>query len=229
MNCKKIWTQVSLITIFVLIFGIFTYASEPQTMSVEEAKTYLLTYKEVCINEFGKEYTIEFNFKSDEDLNRAAIFISKNGVDVFHQECNNEIKKIVANEKKSPITRTTTPQTVRKTVSGDGRHTVNAEASGLASFEQIGTLEYIVELGYTVDVSNGKFTGLTNIHFDIPYIGNSGSFGDITLPSHCTNTNAGVTANYTISKTVTVSVGDFGVDVITKTDNEIFSLLTSIS
>lgn len=43
--------------------------------------------------------TIEFNFKSDEDLNRAAIFISKNGVDVFHQECNNEIKKIVANEK----------------------------------------------------------------------------------------------------------------------------------
>lgn len=53
---------------------------------------------------------------------------------------------------------------------------MNAEASGLASFEQIGTLEYIVELGYTVDVSNGKFTGLTNIHFDIPYIGNSGSF-----------------------------------------------------
>lgn len=42
-------------------------------------------------------------------------------------------------------------------------------------------------------------------------------------------TNCGVTANYLITKTVEVGLGDFSFEVKSETDNEIFALLTSLN
>ena len=82
---------------------------------------------------------------------------------------------------------------------------------------------------YRVTVSNGKFTDLSSISFDIPYISAAGSWGSTSFPSYCNNTNYGVTANYLITKTVEIGIGDFSFEIKSETDNEIFALLTSLN
>lgn len=139
--------------------------------------------------------------------------------------------KVVAEEPYNVIRpRATTPTVAYATVSGNGSHRVSEVASGFASFETLGTVEYIVELGYQVNVSNGAMTGISNISFNIPYISVGGTWGSISFPSYCYATNAGVTANYVITKTVNVPViGDVSIGVKAENVNEIFSLLTNLA
>ena len=152
------------------------------------------------------------------------------GLADFNTAVDNAIAEVVSKEPQRTValTRPTDPTTARETVSGNGTHNVSAQAYGLASFDTLGTVEYLVELGYTVTVSNGKFTKLSNISFDIPQISAAGSWGNTRFPSHCEPANCGVTANYDIVKTVEIGVGDFSFEIKSETDNETFALLTSL-
>lgn len=213
-----------------LIFSFSVTASAASPMTFDEAKSYLQNYSVTKENSLGKGYTTQYVFDSEEDLNKAAAYIAENGLDAFNESLEAAIATAVANEPQRTLImpRTTDPTTVFKTVSSDGNHYLSGEAYGLASFDTLGTVEYLVELGYRVTVSNGKFTDLTSISFDIPAISAAGSWGDTSFPSHCLDYNCGVTANYVITKTVEIGIGDFSFEIKAETDNEIFALLTSI-
>ena len=216
--------------VMILSLSITSFASESK-MTVNEAKEYLQNYNVTKNNEFGKEYTTSYSFNSEEDLDKAACYIANHGLEAFEDALNSAISEVVANEPKSttPITRSTEPATAYATVSGNGTHSVSASARGMASFDTLGYVEYKVILGYKVTVSNGEFTNLTNISFDIPSVSGGGSWGNARFPSHCTATNCGVSANYDIVKSVEVEVEDFSIVIKSETDNEVFSLLTSLS
>ena len=203
---KKILAAIlSLMMVFSL--SVPAFAASPMTF--DEAKAYLENYCVTKENSFGKEYTTRYEFNSEDDLNKAAEYIVENGLDAFNAAVDAAIKEVVANEPQRTMVmpRTTDPTTVYETVSSDGTHNLSAEAYGLASFDSLGTVEYLVELGYRVTVSNGKFTNLTSISFDIPYISAAGSWGDTSFPSHCLDYNCGVTANYVITKTIENDIG----------------------
>ena len=221
---------LSIVLSLVLVFSLSStaFASEA-SMTVDEAKSYLENYYVTKVNSAGKEYTVQYIFSSEDDLNSAAQYIADNGLDAFNAALDVAIEEAVSNETPAvPRPRTTTPRTAYETVSGNGNHYVSAEAYGLASFDSLGTVEYLVELGYRVTVTNGKFTNLTSISFDIPYVSAAGSWGNTRFPSYYTDTSAGVTANYDITKTVEIGIGDFSFEIKSETDNEIFALLTSI-
>ena len=195
------------------------------SMTFEEAKNYLQNYEATKVNELGKEYTIKYIFKSEEDLNKTASYISENGLTKFNTTMEEKIAEAVKNESNElPQTRSTDPIGVYRTVSGNGPHSVSGISYGLASFGNLGTVEYQVHLGYIVTVQNGRMTSVSNISFDIPYISAMGSWGDTSFPSYCNSTICGVTANYTITKTLFIE--DIG--IAAETDFETFSLITNL-
>ena len=224
----KKFSLLTFILSLVMVFNVTAFASS--TMTFEQAKEYLQNYHETRENDFGEIYTVQYIFDSEEDLNKAAIFIVENGLDEFNNALDKEIAEYVKNEETSTLVqpRTAFPSNSYETVSGDGTHQVEVVAGGLASFDTLGTLDYRVELGYRVTVRNGKFVSISSISFDVPYVGQGGSWGELSLPSYCTDYNCGVTANYVISKSVDLGIGDFGITIKTETDKEYLSLETSI-
>lgn len=227
----KKFVSMALAAVMAMGMSATVSASSPSSsMTLDEAKEYLTSYNVTKTNAAGKEYTTQYIFDNENDLNKAAAYIVEYGLDDFNSALDEAIAESVSSETQLPIVlpRTTTPSTAYETVSGNGNHYVSAEAYGLASFDTLGTVEYLVELGYRVTVSNGKFTNLSSISFDIPYISAAGSWGNTRFPSYCQDTSCGVTANYDITKTVEVGVGDFSFEIKAETDNEIFALLTSI-
>lgn len=220
---KLLSLGLALAVMFVFSTSVFAIDSH---MTVDEAKEYLQNYYEVKKTVDGKEYSIEYVFDSNEDLERVAKFLSENGLDAFNAKLDEKIQQIVSMESTIPAPQSTSPSTVYRTVSGEGRHAVEAETYGLASFDTLGTAEYRVKLGYQLTVTNGSFTDLTNIAFDIPTISAASSFGNIRVVDYCNATSAGVTANFDITKTLTI---DPGFDVKAETDNEVFALLTNLA
>lgn len=225
---RKILTM----TLFLMVMSYSTIYASTQTEAnihtLEEAREYLINYKEINTNEYGKEYTVEYVFDSERDLNAAAKYILDYGVDTFNHILQEKIEESVSNEPKYPIARTTSPTTAYETISGDGSHYVSAQTYGLASFDTLGTVEYRAELGYRVVVENGEMVEINSVSFDIPYISAAGSWGSLSIPTYCTETNCGATANYIITKTIEIPIGDFSVQVKSETDNEIFALLTEL-
>lgn len=201
---------------------------ESRSEEIEEAKEYLSNFYVEDVNEYGKVFSTQYIFKTEEDLEKAAEYIADYGLDKFNEDVESAIEREVAKEPKTPVTRSAYPASVTKTVSGEGNHNVSELVAGLASFDTLGTVEYTVELGYRLTVQNNKFTQLTDISFDIPYISGGGSWGDITIPSYCNDKHAGATANYTVTKSVEISIGNFGFEIKSETDNEVFSLITNL-
>lgn len=217
---------LSLIMLFTLSISVFSLETE---MSIDEARGYLQSYHVTKQNSDGKEYSIEYIFNTEDDLEKAATFLSEKGLSAFNAAIEASIEEVVNEEDPIHQPYSTDPSTGYATVSGDGKHYVSTQAYGLANFDSLGAVEYLVELGYSVTVSNGVFTDLDSISFDIPYISSTGSWGNVSLPFHCYDTSAGVTANYDITKSVELPVGDFSIVIKTETDSEIFALLTSIA
>lgn len=206
------------------------FADSSTTMTFDEAKEYLRTYNVTQTNSMGKEYTTQYIFKSEQDLNEAAEYIVDNGLDAFNAAITEAITDTVSKEPQttSSIARTTKPSTAYASVSGNGSHSVSTKAYGLASFDTLGTVEYSVELGYKVTVKNGKISNISSISFDIPYISAAGSWGKTSFQSYRKDSNCGVTANYVITKTVEIAVGRFSVEIKSETDNEVFALITNL-
>lgn len=222
---------ISMALSFAMIFAISTAAfAVEQKMTIEESREYLQTYKVTRINTEGKKYTIQFAFTTEKDLEKAAAYIVENGLAAFNAALDIAVANSVKNEPQSTLSqpRSTTPTVAHAYVSGNGDHYVSGEAYGLANFETLGQVEYLVNLGYRVTVSGGKFTNLTSISFDIPYLSTGGSWGSTSFPSYCDPGSCGVTANYTITKTIYAGIGDFSVPIKAETTREVFALLTGI-
>ena len=66
--------------------------------------------------------------------------------------------------------------------------------------------EYIAVLEYRLDVENGKIVELSDISFDVTDLSYECSYTNTSFPSYFNDNNAGVTANFTIVKTVQVSI-----------------------
>ena len=100
------------------------------------------------------------------------------------------------------------------------------------TYGDVNDKKYVKELIY--DLLSKEY-GVTEVNiskaisFDIPSVSGGGSWGNARFPSHCTATNCGVSANYDIVKSVEVGVEDFSIVIKSETDNEVFSLLTSLS
>lgn len=224
----KKFISVIISLIILLSLSITSIAAERQ-WTIDEAKDYLQNYNITKTNSIGKEYTTEYIFHSEDDLEKAALYIVENGLSAFNAALESAIADAVSKEPQAIIPYSVSPSSIYRTVSGNGPHYVSAIANGLANFDTLGTVEYQVELGYKVTVTNGKFTNLTSISFDIPYVSAAGSWGHTRFPSYCKDYNCGVTANFDITKTVEVGVGDFSFEVKSETDNEVFALLTNLA
>lgn len=235
---SKFYGVLGFLLIVALTFNTTVSAQSPNKNTLDgtneqasvDAKEYLTTYRKVDVNEFGNEFTTEYQFNTSQDLDGATSYITKYGLDAFDEAVRIAIEEALHEEEQLELImpRTTYPTTAYATISGNGTHTVSAETYGLASFDTLGTVEYSAILSYKVPVSNGKITGLSSISFDIPHISAAGSWGNLSLPSYNTSTHVGVTANYTITKTVEISIGDFEFVIKSETDNEVFALLTNL-
>lgn len=228
---KLICLAMSTIMIVGSPLTVFASDTTNSSMTLNEAKEYLKTYKVTQKNSLGKDCTTQYTFKSEDDLNKVAAYIVENGLENFHNKLNLEVSKIVSKEPKStlPMPRTVSPITAYANISGNGNHDISKTAYGLASFKSLGTLEYSVKLGYRATVTNGKISSVSRISFDIPYISNpSGSWGKLYAPSYVSDKSCGVTANFVITKTLTVGIGGGGISIKEETDNEVFSITTKL-
>lgn len=196
-------------------------------MTFDEAKNYLLNYSITETDSDGDECTTCYVFESEDKLNNAANYIVENGLDAFNHVVNETINDVVSKEPKIEA-RETDPAIVYETVSGDGTHYVSAEAYGYSSFPTLGAIQYIVELSYRATVKGGKFTSVSSASVDFPVIDVSGSYGKISLPSYCNNTSCGVTANYTITKSIDIPLGDGSFTIKSESDKENFALITNL-
>ena len=217
---------IALTLIVSMLFASISYANEniKDYMSLSEAKEYLLSYEKVTIVE-GREIVTTYEFADEKSLDKAATYISENGLNAFNSMLDEGIRKQVATEQRNaPILRTTTPSTGHAQVSkNNGTYHVKSNASGLVSFDKLGTLEYSLMLGYDVTVKNKKFTAVNNIDFDIPYVSRGGSWGSLNLSSYTADTSAGVTANYKLTKKLTYE----GITIKSETKSDLFALLTT--
>ncbi|QNK39345.1 hypothetical protein [Caproicibacter fermentans] len=95
-----------------------TITTEHQ-QSLADAKEYLTNYSKVEVNEFGKQFTTEYQFKTSQDLDAAANYIVEYGLDAFNEAVKTETEKVVSQESQSELIRpqSTTPTTAVKTKS----------------------------------------------------------------------------------------------------------------
>lgn len=105
---KHIKKLVSIVLSAVMVIGMSTTAFAATPMTLEEAKEYLSSYNVTKTNAAGKEYTTQYVFDSESDLNKAAAYIVEHGLDNFNNTldvaiseavtCVVKYKKIVRNE-----------------------------------------------------------------------------------------------------------------------------------
>ena len=72
---KHIKKLVSIVLSAVMVIGMSTTAFAATPMTLEEAKEYLSSYNVTKTNAAGKEYTTQYVFDSESDLNKAAAYI----------------------------------------------------------------------------------------------------------------------------------------------------------
>ena len=214
-----------------LIFSFITPAFASYSMTFEEAKEYLVNYSATKENSLGEEYTVRYEFYSEEDINQAAEYIAEEGLDSFNEEIDAAIAAAVTEEKSFvPVTRTTDPSVVYRTVSGNGTHHVEGLISGMAYFDTLGTLEYQLVLEYDVLVLGGKLYEINNTECTLDNISApSGGIQDVVHTTYCNDTNCGLTVRYVIFKTIGISWNEIPIGLRTEYDNEICGLLTSIA
>lgn len=224
---KKLLSVILAISLMLVSSSMVLATERP--MTVDEARAYLENYYETRVNSAGKEYTVEYEFTSESDLNGLVQYIAENGLSAFNAALEASIREVVGNETSTQVRpQSVQPLTAFTTVSGNGKHNVSTEAYGLTNFDTLGDVEYIVQLGYQVTVKDGEFTNLTNISFDVINMSVGGSWGNTRFPSYYSGTSAGVTANFDVTKTVEASVGGYPLIIKTETDNEVFGFYTNI-
>lgn len=227
---KKI---ASLIIILGLVFSCtFPSYAQEKNMSLTNAKNYLLNYEELYTKQDGSSSTTHFEFKTEEQLEAAAQYIVDYGFDSFWQIVNESISEQTAKDSDRLLdsSRSVNPLTAYVNVSGNGTHNVSAIGLGTADCGNLGPVEYTVELGYRATVANNVFTSVNNIYINIIVSTAGGSYSDISFNSYYNNHNCGVTANYKITKSITVPIpgSPFGFDIISDYDLDSFALLTTL-
>lgn len=206
-----------------------TTASATEYMTMEEAKDYLQNYEQITVLPSGKTSTLRFRFYDENGLIEAAEYIVENGTVAFHAMVDEKIELALAEEATVPAPTFTTPSSGYVTIpQTDGNHEVSYEANGLAEFGKYGTTSYSLEIGYQVTVSNGQIVGINSLNFDIPWIaGWFTTWGDLTYNTYCVSPECGATANYTLTKTITIEMENGAFSADEETDDEYFALHTT--
>lgn len=227
---KKMRIYSIFMATLILIMSISTPVFASSTEAFDNAKRYLQNYFVTKVNEMGKEYTIRYTFETEQDLEKVASYIARYGIENFNKTVDEGLAKVVAKEPYNVIRpRATTPTVAYATVSGNGIHSVSDVAYGYITFNEIGAMEYGVELGYQVHVNNGRMTGVSGIYLNVFNLASYGSWEMGSCPSYCNATNAGVTANYTVTKEIRVPIDGVSIGIKAESSNEIFSLLTNLA
>lgn len=199
--------------------------------TLDEAKEYLKSYEEEGINKYGKTYTIEYEFSSEEDLELAAEYLLENGLDNFEMVLDNKVQEVVAEEEQNsansistraanPLSATITIERINKT------HKVDHDIFGRVDFDKLGSAEYILNLYYEVTVSGGKITKVDGEKLRTVHFSGSTSLGESTIPTGFSDTGASATANYYIVKSIAADIGGFEVTLRTEQKQDWFCLLT---
>ncbi len=82
-----------------IVFSLLSTVSASELpMTVDEAKTYLENYYVTRENSEGKEYSVQYIFSSEDDLNSAAQYIADNGLAAFNAALDIAIEEAVSNE-----------------------------------------------------------------------------------------------------------------------------------
>ena len=233
MRKKRLFRMTGLILVISLTCGSCVFAntqSKGGDMTFAEAKDYLQNYEETAVNEEGKTYTIHYQFDTEEDLNKMASYITKYGLEAFNQKIDAQVSKHGGTvDSKSTEPKTANPPIINKIVRGNGTHTVKGEVYGLARFKSLGKIEYTAKLSYKAVVKNGKITNINDISFDIPYISNTGSWGKVKFTKIVNNSIIATgKVEYTIYKTLSVSVGGGSANLKTEECVESFSIVTTV-
>ena len=223
---RKTYRYAAVILAAAIVLSLSIFATG-QT-SFAEAKAYLQSYSEHCTNTLGKGYTLSYTFQSEEELNELAEYVASIGISAFEAQVDNALDEQGAGTTSAVRPRYAEPDVVYETISGNGSHHVSASANGYASFDRLGEGAYTIELDYYVKVQNGVMVSVTNPGIDIDFITPNCEWGDVSLPSYCTDYSCGITANYTISKSLMIDVNGYGLTLTTETDREILSLLTTL-
>ena len=220
------------LTLCVLVLGVIVCnpkIAKASDLSLEEARDYLTSYSDVSTNVKGQEVFAEYSFASDEDLNAVAEFVSENGIEALNAAIDDAVQKDEMILAPFKLERTVSPSDVTKYISGNGTHNVSGQSYGLADFGKYGTGEYRVVLGYRVVVSGGQMTSIDSTSFDIPSITRSCTWGNLRLPNYVRASVCGATANYDVTKTIEIPIGDASFELKSIVDNEIFTVTTYLS
>ena len=220
--------SVILAVIMLFSLSVMSYAKE-EYMTTDEAKEYLLNYRVKETDSQGKEITTWYEFDSPEDLEKVADYIANHGLAAFDSAIEDALAEAVEAETQDVAIRPffTDPVTAYAKISGDGKHNVYTEGTGLVKFASLGAAEYRVTLGYKVTVTNGKITGISSISFDIPQVGPSSTWGNLRISPYYRDKVCGVTANYDITKSLNISIGGGGFQF--KTEKAMFALITNLT
>ena len=224
--------KLRLILMAVMMVMLLPVTSLASSISHADARDYLVNYRETVINENGEEITRRYSFNSDEDIDILADYIVDHGFDAFNEAIETAINiKNAETQSSLPVVepRSVNPLTIYKTISGNGRHDISDEAGGITEFDKLSDEEYIAVLEYRLDVENGKIVELSDISFDVTDLSYECSYTNTSFPSYFNDNNAGVTANFTIVKTVQITIDPLLPPVVLiEEDPESFAILVTL-
>lgn len=235
MKKKNMIKKTSILVVSILLINSMSLevlaqsADEVQNLTVDEAKAYLETYREEKTNELGKTYTIEYEFASEIDLNRAAQYIVENGIEVFNRELESQIEEKVQNEDviQTQNIRAANPlSAVYYLNRTESSQRATSDIFGRAYFDTLGSVEYILTLKYTVlvNTNNGTIQDANRPTLLTRHMSGGGALGDYTIPMGHSSTGASATANYYITKSVEIGLEDFSFSIKTEQTQDWFVL-----
>ncbi len=200
---SKLSVCICTLLICTLLLGSAAPASAAGTdsMTVEEAKAYLANYSEVRYDSEG-EYVVRYEFETEEALQEAAEYIAENGVEAYHAMADAYVAEQVANEPPAIQPCVITDGETVKYISGDGLHTVTSVFGGRAYYDKAGTVEYSFQITFNVLVENNQILGITSKAMNVLHVGAGGNIIDTSLSQAHTHNQAGVSASFTVSKTI---------------------------
>lgn len=208
----------------------FALPADARQQAIDEAKEELLNYRVSTTTVTGGTATTELHFNSEEQLNAAAEYLVNNDVEISDliaeilEQHAADFESSIPSEVAVPIT-TDYPSVTKEVPNTNGDHYVFGTTAGFTHFDtgssDPNTFQYYysIDLSYTITVSGGKFTKISDIEV-VVYQPASGSWALKSTPQYITDKNAGVTANYVVYNTLSSELFD-----IVLSDDEDFAVI----
>lgn len=211
------------LTLIVPLLPTKAYGAPPDVMSLDEAKSYLTSYRATELNDFGEPFTVSYRFKNEEQLDEAARYLSQYGVDAFNKLIDEKVAQKTEHDTRAITPYSVKPFTVYRTVSSNGTHRLSGTGDGTSNFGKYGSITFTANIGFSVVVSGGKISSCHSPWFKLSYLSSGAQMvPEVALPTSCNpGSGASVTANFKIERVVGVDV----LEVVVGTSYEVFCLI----